>query len=456
MDSPTSQSTNDDRYGFEAQSTLSDPSVFGPPSGPPKREKRKKHKKTPKAYRAPVIEVKPQVVYDDYDDVVRQQQQQQQQAGRSNAAAAAANKRIVYNDSIDKMMTKVDNQADDKYRTPILNDDSGTEGGWSVGDDTMTQGSQSVYTNDIEARGTMSVSSAEMEHTATSRRRRAQDINDLYQILEEADYYKTKQKFAYLSIVIAATQLLILALQLSLCGVAPLDVNPFVGTYPDALSQWGGKNPYLMQQGEWWRLVTPAFLNVGVLQLLVNAVVQLETCAFFEREWGWMRYLWIYLLSSVGVSIVSCAANPDTVGVGSSGALMGLFGAKLAQVVTQVCFDFSKREEDSIRLEQLSSVLCSLSVILGLSFFTYIDWSGHMGGLGTGFMVGMIAFSQPIRSKLSRTVWRLLGIVLLLSGIPIVFYIFIEMVEPDEDLGDTCEYFRNLYAEGYDCSCFVF
>jgi membrane associated rhomboid family serine protease len=419
-----SHDTNTDRYLLDdEESNLSSPSVFRPPSGPPKQAKKKKN--TPKAYEAPVLAIRPQV------------QQQNQSAN------------VPHNDSIDQMISRVDKQDDDKYRTPILNNSSdaaGTAGSWTNGG---SQDSRSMYTTTSDVEKTMSSSFAEMEP-------HRRDINDLYQFLEEADYYKTKQKFAYLSMTISAFQLLILASQLSLCGVAPLDVNPFVGPYPDVLSQWGGKNPYLMQNGEWWRLVTPAFLNVGVLQLLVNSAVQLETCAFFEREWGWMRYLWIYLISAVGCSIVSCAANPDTVGVGSSGAIMGLFGAKLAQVVMQVCFDFSKREEDSIRLEQLSSVLCSLSVVLGLSFFTYIDWSGHMGGLATGFVVGMIAFSQPIRSKLSRTIWRLLGIILLLTGVPVVFYIFIEIVEPDEDLGDTCEYFRNLYAEGYDCSCSVF
>jgi rhomboid protease GluP len=342
---------------------------------------------------------------------------------------------------------------DDKYRTPemlqkALDDDS-----------TLSQSQLSQSAADYNTSNSYNTTDHEMAMSMSSdgeAGHRAQQISDLYQMLEDGDYHKTKQTFAYLSIIISSVQLLIMALQLSLCGVAPLDVNPFVGSYPDALSEWGGKNPTLLKQGQWWRVITPAFLNVGVLQLLVNAAVQLETCAFFEREWGSTQYFWIYFISTIGSQIICCSANPDTVGVGSSAAIMGLFGAKLAQVFTQVCFDFSKSENDTIRVEQLGSVICSIVAVMALSFFTYIDWSGHMGGLATGFTVGIITFGRPIRNRLSRTLWRLLGILLLFTGLPTAFYVFFEYVEPDPDLANTCDYYRNLYAEGYECSCFVF
>jgi rhomboid protease GluP len=340
----------------------------------------------------------------------------------------------------------------DKYRTPevpqkTLDDESTLS--QSELSQSAAEFNTSVSYNTTDHEMTMSMSS---DGEAGNR---AKKISDLYQMLEDGDYHKTKQTFAYLSIIISSVQLLVMALQLSLCGVAPLDVNPFVGSYPDALSEWGGKNPTLLKQGQWWRVITSAFLNVGVLQLMVNAAVQLETCAYFEREWGSTQYFWIYFISAISSQIVCCSADPDTVGVGSSAAIMGLFGAKLAQVFTQVCFEFSKSEDDTIRVEQLGSVMCSIVAVMALSFFTYIDWSGHMGGMATGFTVGIITFGRPIRNRLSRTLWRLLGIILLFSGLPSAIYVFIEYVEPDPDLANTCDYYRNLYAEGYDCSCFV-
>jgi len=281
------------------------------------------------------------------------------------------------------------------------------------------------------------------------------ESKDVYSLAEN-DYLKTKQQVAYMSIAVTAAQLLILTIQLALCGFAPIEVNPMVGPFPDAFSEWGGKNAYLLlREKEWWRLITPTFLHVGVLHLLANAFCQLGAVAFFEREWGSLRWMIIYLISTVGCTTFSCYFDPDTIAVGSSGALMGLYAAKLAQVMSHTCFDVNKanNDDDVIRLDQLSGVLCGLAVVSLFSAFTYIDWSGHMGGLATGFASGMILFSNPIRSCCVRFLWILLGLASLAAPLGFLTYDFVENGDPDEELGDACDYFRNLFPEGYYCGC---
>jgi rhomboid protease GluP len=273
---------------------------------------------------------------------------------------------------------------------------------------------------------------------------------------DSQEYYHTKQKYAYCSLIITGFQVLVLMMQLALCGVAPLDVNPMVGPYPDAFSEWGGKNAYWIQQGmQLWRFVSPALLHVGVLHLLCNAVVQLETCAFFEREWGSVRWLCVYVLSEVGCIATSVVTNPDTIAVGSSGALMGLFGAKLAQVFSHTCFEvYHRPNEESIRLEHLSNVLCSLAIVSVLSFPAYIDFSGHMGGLATGFFSGMFFFCIKIRNICVRVPWAMLGVGVTFGGLGFCLYWFWTQVETDAEMANACEYFRNLFVEDYDCDCF--
>jgi membrane associated rhomboid family serine protease len=279
--------------------------------------------------------------------------------------------------------------------------------------------------------------------------------NNTEGLWSEDDYWKTKQGTAYLSITLTAMQLLVLMTQLSMCGVASLDVNPMIGPFPDAFSEWGGKNAYLMlQKNEWWRIITPAFLHVGVLHLFANAFCQLETVALFEREWGSLRWAIVYLLSAAGGTLYSSAFDPDTIAVGSSGALMGMYAAKLSQVMIHTFFDVHKAQEnDVIRLDQLSGVLCGLTLVTLLSCFSYIDWSGHMGGLVTGLFAGMILFGQPIANCCSRFVWASLGVLGLVSTLTAVVYVLLTEIEPNQDLSDTCNYFRNLFPENYECGC---
>ncbi len=106
-----------------------------------------------------------------------------------------------------------------------------------------------------------------------------------------------------------------------------------VGPYPDALSYWGGKNAYLiLYDNEYWRLVSPIMLHAGVFHLICNIGVQLDTGAFWEREWGSFVWLTIYLVSAVWGSIMSVIVIPNSIGVGSSGSVCGLFGAKLVSL----------------------------------------------------------------------------------------------------------------------------
>jgi membrane associated rhomboid family serine protease len=272
---------------------------------------------------------------------------------------------------------------------------------------------------------------------------------------EEDDLLESKQNIAVVCIAVSAVQFMALITQMSMCGVASIDVNNMIGPYPDAFSEWGGKNAYLMMdEHQYWRLITPVLLHVGVLHLLVNVFCQLETCAYFEREWGSLQWLIIYIVSGVGCVATSCVTSPDEIGVSSSGALMGIFGAKLAQIIGWTLFDLRNRAYyDAVRLDQLGGLMCSISMLSILSFFTYIDWAGQVGGLLTGFLAGMFLFSHPIDSAVARFLWGTTGFLGLLGGGLALSYLLVYEIVPDEDLADACSYFRNLYPEDYDCEC---
>ena len=134
---------------------------------------------------------------------------------------------------------------------------------------------------------------------------------------------------------------------------------------------------------------------------------------------------------------------------------MGMYGAKLAQVVTVSIFDLSHAKyDDVVRMDQLSSVLCGMTLVFLLTAFSYIDWSGHMGAILCGFLSGIVLFSNPMASCCSWFFWVTFALLGLIAALGAVIYFFITEVEPDEDIADACEYFRSFFPEDYDCNCF--
>lgn len=300
---------------------------------------------------------------------------------------------------------------------------------------------------------------SDLTDTDSAKRRQAKD--DLGKGLvglqsEEEDVYIVQQKHGYFSIAFSTVQVIVLGCMMWQCGIAPMNINPMFGPYPDALSYWGGKNAVLIiDDGEYWRLVTPIFLHAGLIHLFCNVSVQMETGAFFEREWGSATWLIVYLVSALGSSILSCVSMPDSVSVGSSGAVMGLFGAKLSEVFCRACESRRTRQDEiayEVRMDQLGGVLCSLAIVGLFSFIPYVDWAAHLGGLLAGQTVGLIIFSARIRSWCWKTVWSMAGIALTIIGFFVAIGYMLSVVEPAEELRDVCGYYKQ-YFDDYECNC---
>lgn len=238
--------------------------------------------------------------------------------------------------------------------------------------------------------------------------------------LADENVYAVRQTRGYLAITFSAIQILVLILMIVLGGLAPLNVNPMLGPYPETLDNWGAKNTeQIVHDGEWWRIFPcPVFLHAGVLHLLGNVSVQLTMGSFFEREWGSLVWGIIYAGSGIGSSILSACVMPDTIGVGSSGAVCGLFGAKLAEVFCRICERRRTAQEQighEVRKEQLQHVLMNVVVIGLFSFVPFIDWAAHLGGFVSGITIGIIFFSCMIRSRPVMILGCVVGIVLTLT-----------------------------------------
>jgi len=281
------------------------------------------------------------------------------------------------------------------------------------------------------------------------------DNVDIDELVED-EIYIVKQRKGYLSILFSMVQTVVLTAMMIQCSIAPFQINPMIGPPPDALDYWGGKNALkILEDDEWWRLVTPIFLHAGIIHLFCNVSVQLDVGAFFEREWGSAIWLFIYVTSGVGSSILSVCFKPNNISVGSSGAVMGLFGGKLGEIFCRSCESKKSKQGrvgHEVRKEQFGAVMCSVSVVMAFSFVPFVDWAAHLGGLVAGFTSSFLCFAPSIKTKKCAVLWFIIGLAMNAAFYGGTIGYMLNNVEPMEDLKDICEYYKQ-YFEGYECAC---
>jgi membrane associated rhomboid family serine protease/tetratricopeptide (TPR) repeat protein len=164
-------------------------------------------------------------------------------------------------------------------------------------------------------------------------------------------------------------------------GVSP--TSPSAGD----LFKWGANfGPAAFLDGESWRLLTCAFVHVGVLHLGFNMYAFWAAGAWAERVFGSVAFLALYVIAAVGGSLVSTLWSPEVVSAGASGAIFGVYGAILA--FAQVLGGhLPGGVAEGLRKSSLGFVAYNL--LFGLTA-PNISNSAHLGGLAAGFVAGWL------------------------------------------------------------------
>ncbi|HEX9635094.1 MAG TPA: rhomboid family intramembrane serine protease [Candidatus Limnocylindria bacterium] len=153
-------------------------------------------------------------------------------------------------------------------------------------------------------------------------------------------------------------------------------------------------------QGEWWRIFTSAFLHLGLLHLAFNMYALWLFGPIMEQLYGHVEYAVLFLLCAAGGSVLTIVAAPDSAAAGASGAIFGLFG--LAFVVS--------RRRHLLLGPQARAILSQAGGLLLINLlitFTIpqISWTGHLGGLAIGVLIGLLLAPRnvPTMGGLWRT-----------------------------------------------------
>ncbi|RLM69608.1 RHOMBOID-like protein 2 [Panicum miliaceum] len=137
-----------------------------------------------------------------------------------------------------------------------------------------------------------------------------------------------------------------------------------------------------------WRLLTCMWLHAGVVHLLINMLCLLFIGVRLEQEFGFVRVAAVYLVSGLGGSLTSALFIRSSVSVGASGALFGLVGSMLSELITNWSLYANK-------VAALVSLVAVIAVNLALGVLPRVDNFAHIGGFLSGFLLGFVVFIRP-------------------------------------------------------------
>ena len=195
------------------------------------------------------------------------------------------------------------------------------------------------------------------------------------------------------------------------------------------LRAYGAKLNYLINSPyrEWWRFVTPMFVHVNLIHLLVNMYSLWIVGPYVEKLYGSAKFVVFWVLTGIaGVVASYLTVHPslatsslgrfifkdaDVPSAGASGALFGLVGVLFI-------FGIKYRHELPEGFKRAFGTgllpVILINFVIGFLGRGFIDNSAHIGGLVSGAaLASVVHYRRPGEHPGVAATWRLLQVLAL-------------------------------------------
>jgi rhomboid protease GluP len=181
-------------------------------------------------------------------------------------------------------------------------------------------------------------------------------------------------------------------------GVSPS--NPSV----QELVNWGANFGGLVLAGQWWRLLTAAFVHVGILHLATNMWCLWNLGLLGEPLLGPAGMFAVYVLTGIAGNLLSTAASGAVFGI--AGVLILLLKADLLPVPPE---EIRRLRKSVIYFALLNFVIGGTSLFFRSAI--RIDNMAHLGGFLCGLALGapLVPRIGPARSQFAFRAWVTYG-----------------------------------------------
>ncbi|KAH7843821.1 hypothetical protein Vadar_021108 [Vaccinium darrowii] len=169
----------------------------------------------------------------------------------------------------------------------------------------------------------------------------------------------------------------------------PFKENPLLGPSSSTLEKMGALDvTKVVHKHQWWRLITCMWLHGGVFHLLANMLSLLVIGIRLEQEFGFVRIGLLYLISGLGGSLLSSLFIQNNISVGASGALFGLLGGMLSELITNWTIYANK-------FAALLTLVVIIAINLAVGILPHVDNFAHIGGFLSGVLLGFVFLIRP-------------------------------------------------------------
>lgn len=212
--------------------------------------------------------------------------------------------------------------------------------------------------------------------------------------------YNSRNQFAFLFEQAPMTiSILILNAVMYLLTVMLGSGNIWNGGTTGTLIQFGAQYGPLVSSGEWYRLITANFLHGGLMHIFFNSYALFYFGIVVEKIYSSQKFIFIYLTSGIVGNLLTQLFYTNVPSVGASGAIFGLVGLMFAAGING-----NMRG----RLSGFSGTALLPMILINLFLgFTVpgINNLAHIGGLGTGFLLGFLISPNPEFQIWQKKLW---------------------------------------------------
>ncbi len=226
------------------------------------------------------------------------------------------------------------------------------------------------------------------------------------------------------TIILLVANIFLFMLMWNSSGMAFSSFNSF--PY-DVLVAYGAKVNYLIREhNQWWRFVTPMFLHVNLLHLMVNMYSLWIVGPYVEKLYGSAKFVAFWVVTGIAAVVASYLTvvppgtrsgplagflfkSADFPSAGASGALFGLVG-----VLFVFGIKFRKELPEGFKRAFGTGLLpmIILNLVIGYVGRGFIDNAAHLGGLFAGAALALLVdYRRPGERSGIAITWQILQIV---------------------------------------------